>query len=882
MAELSYFTALANFKAIVADTPDDGDADPDLTGLTGTVTFTAALESGDLVLATGLTAGPTGLMFAPIQGCIDSDGIMKLGYVDSNGDVQPRTTPWGAYSYTPVRLVADTATLELEEALWYNVTFSNMSYNGKFVSVNGFSFQAPNGDIEFDLIENALPGPGVDPTALTKIAPAGVRIEGDTLVFTFGGVDIPDPVPLERITLPDYDNHHAAQPKTTPVDADEIPLADSADSYALKKLTWANLKATLGAWYDTAARSLTNKTISGTSNTLSNIGYASLTDDVAKMVWFSVPGDGTAEGGANTWAKVLTVSLGTVQYSSTQILLGFVSQYKNGTSGDDSAIVSVHASVNGTGTPPTLSVHFIGKGGGGSVLAADSFKLVSNGWDTPIELWLKKTTTYAGMRAYLLGLSSSSYMTLAWNNNATWQSATPSGSTTATSGGLTAFGVPVVTTTGTQTLSNKTLTNPTISYIYNASGVKALTLGGSAGNTTSLEIDSGTEGGNVTLSAVATNSNIAIVPKGTGRLVLNQGQSGSDAAILANGADASVSLNLQPKGSGTIKANGVDVVTTSGAATLSNKTISGASNTITNLPASATPDAARIVCTTATGGATAEDGANTWAKVATINLTQQARAATLILGVTLGRNNVGSADNVILSVYCESNINTPGYANKSNVDIIGGSLGVLAADGFKIISGGYGTPYELWVKKTTTYGFVVVSELNRAISSDNVTVTYHDGAPWQSATPTGAVTNVVSQGMTFSGVPVVTTTGTATLTNKTLTNPTITGYTESVVAIGTVTTSHTLSLTNGTVQTATLTASTACTFTMPTPTAGQSFSLFLKQAAATGNGTATFTGVKWNGDGAPTITATAGTMDILSFVSDGTNWYGSYTQGYTP
>ena len=118
MAELSYFTALANFKAIVADTPDDGDADPDLTGLTGTVTFTAALESGDLVLATGLTAGPTGLMFAPIQGCIDSDGIMKLGYVDSNGDVQPRTTPWGAYSYTPVRLVADTATLELEEALW--------------------------------------------------------------------------------------------------------------------------------------------------------------------------------------------------------------------------------------------------------------------------------------------------------------------------------------------------------------------------------------------------------------------------------------------------------------------------------------------------------------------------------------------------------------------------------------------------------------------------------------------------------------------------------------------------------------------------------------------------------------------------------------------
>ena len=107
-------------------------------------------------------------------------------------------------------------------------------------------------------------------------------------------------------------------------------------------------------------------------------------------------------------------------------------------------------------------------------------------------------------------------------------------------------------------------------------------------------------------------------------------------------------------------------------------------------------------------------------------------------------------------------------------------------------------------------------------------------------------------------------------------------YTETVVAIGTVTTANTLTLATGTVQTATLTASTACTFTMPTATAGKSFILLLRQAATTGNGTATFTSVKWNSAGAPTITATAGKMDILTFVADGTNWYGSYSQGYTP
>jgi len=147
-------------------------------------------------------------------------------------------------------------------------------------------------------------------------------------------------------------------------------------------------------------------------------------------------------------------------------------------------------------------------------------------------------------------------------------------------------------------------------------------------------------------------------------------------------------------------------------------------------------------------------------------------------------------------------------------------------------------------------------------------------APSTITTGTGVVTAL---GLAVSG------SGSIVLgTSPTVNNPTITNYVESVVAIGTVTTTNTIALTNGTVQTATLTASTACTFTMPTATAGKSFVLLLKQAASTGNGTATFTSVKWGAAGAPTITATAGKMDILTFFADGTNWYGSITQGYTP
>ena len=54
---------------------------------------------------------------------------------------------------------------------------------------------------------------------------------------------------------------HAATSKTPPVDADEIPIADSAASFGLKKLTWANLKAAIQSFYDSAVSTMTNKTL---------------------------------------------------------------------------------------------------------------------------------------------------------------------------------------------------------------------------------------------------------------------------------------------------------------------------------------------------------------------------------------------------------------------------------------------------------------------------------------------------------------------------------------------------------------------------------------------------------------------------------------------
>jgi hypothetical protein len=92
-------------------------------------------------------------------------------------------------------------------------------------------------------------------------------------------------------------------------------------------------------------------------------------------------------------------------------------------------------------------------------------------------------------------------------------------------------------------------------------------------------------------------------------------------------------------------------------------------------------------------------------------------------------------------------------------------------------------------------------------------------------------------------------------------------------------TAITLDLANGTMQDITLTGT--ATITMPTAVAGKSFILLLRSGA--GSYSVTWTTVKWPGGTAPTVTTTASRLDIYSFFSDGTNWYGiTVSQNYTP
>lgn len=185
---------------------------------------------------------------------------------------------------------------------------------------------------------------------------------------------------------------------------------------------------------------------------------------------------------------------------------------------------------------------------------------------------------------------------------------------------------------------------------------------------------------------------------------------------------------------------------------------------------------------------------------------------------------------------------------------------------------------------TPVLGVATATSINKVAftaPATSATLTIADGATLAtSGAYSLTLTATAATNVTFPTTGTLATlAGSEAFTNKTLTNPTVTNYVETLQAVGTVGASSTLALTNGTVLTATLTASTPCTFTMPTATAGKSFILILTQASS-GMTTATFTGVKWPGGTGPTITATASAVDIISFVANGSVWYGNAAQAF--
>ena len=187
MPNPTYFTVVADFKSVVVDLASDVDPDPQLGPVTAKVTFTPVLANGDVILASNATPRPTVFVPAPIVARIDTDGRLKLR-VEPDGDRDDYATRasfpatgntakvyWAidtqkfyrwtgsayveTYPYAQVRLLADTALLNLASDLYYRVSFSEVIFNGAPGFINSFTFQAPSTDVELNLVDVArIPG----------------------------------------------------------------------------------------------------------------------------------------------------------------------------------------------------------------------------------------------------------------------------------------------------------------------------------------------------------------------------------------------------------------------------------------------------------------------------------------------------------------------------------------------------------------------------------------------------------------------------------------------------------------------------------------------------------------------------------------------------
>lgn len=148
-----------------------------------------------------------------------------------------------------------------------------------------------------------------------------------------------------------------------------------------------------------------------------------------------------------------------------------------------------------------------------------------------------------------------------------------------------AKGIELATISSSQTLTNKTLTNPRINSIFDTNSNSILGLYGITSAVNQYYVTNQSAGNYPTIGVEGSDTNIGIVfaPKGAGPVRIYS-PSGQTATIDVAGPDTNIDIDLKPKGSGIVKISGAPLLSAAGAATLTNKTISGANNTLTALP----------------------------------------------------------------------------------------------------------------------------------------------------------------------------------------------------------------------------------------------------------------------------------------------------------
>ena len=167
-----------------------------------------------------------------------------------------------------------------------------------------------------------------------------------------------------------------------------------------------------------------------TRMTIASDGDIAMTEDldVAKHFSFdtqhvggSAGGSTGTENGANTWCKILEWDPGTGQYKDLSLTLGLTCV---DVGSQNQAIINVYGRSNATNNAHTMGVKVVSLTSV-SQLRDDSFKMITEGWGQPIELWMKKYGSYTTWNWNEIAKKQASSTTLTYSSNSAWQSTEP-------------------------------------------------------------------------------------------------------------------------------------------------------------------------------------------------------------------------------------------------------------------------------------------------------------------------------------------------------------------------------------------------------------------------------------------------------------------------
>ena len=251
------------------------------TGIAGTATWNNTELTYDLVLNNNVTlqVGQEEVVYCKnntLTTIPNGKPVMAVGTNGNSGNIQIALHDGTKASAKRIIGITTQAILPSNNANPYGFVTRNGKVRGLNTTGSEYGETWVDGDILYVKATGALTK--VEPVDTTLKMPIAFVIHAHsngTLYVRTTGIDENH----DRDFINDLVNIHSKTAKIAPVDADEFMLGDSASTWSLKKITWANIKTALNSLFTPRVATTTNKAIARYNSTTGDLQNSAITID---------------------------------------------------------------------------------------------------------------------------------------------------------------------------------------------------------------------------------------------------------------------------------------------------------------------------------------------------------------------------------------------------------------------------------------------------------------------------------------------------------------------------------------------------------------------------------------------------------------------------